>query len=67
MCLISRKIYIIYILFRYCNQRIVVFDIKGRYLTEIKGDWTIVHSIVLFEEEVKLFIILTEYIQEIKP
>ncbi|XP_023329830.1 peptidyl-alpha-hydroxyglycine alpha-amidating lyase 2 isoform X2 [Eurytemora carolleeae] len=41
----------VYVADGYCNQRIVVFDIKGRYLTEIKGDWTIVHSIVLFEEE----------------
>ena len=29
-----------------------VFDVKGRYITEIKGDWTVVHDIVLFEEEV---------------
>lgn len=41
----------VYVADGYCNQRIVVFDVKGRYMTEIKGDWTIVHDIVLFEEE----------------
>merc|ERR1719495_469872 len=24
---------------------------KGRYITEIKGDWSVVHSITLFEQE----------------
>ena len=28
-----------------CNQRILVFDVKGRYITEMKGDLTTVHSI----------------------
>ena len=31
-----------------------MFDVKGRYITEFKGDWTVVHSIVLFEEEVRV-------------
>jgi len=35
----------------YCNKRVVVFDTKGRYISEIKGDWNIVHSLALFEDQ----------------
>jgi len=41
---------IVYIADGYCNQRVVVYDNTGRYITEIKGDWAVVHSIVLFED-----------------
>jgi len=35
----------------YCNSRIVVFSPTGKYLHDIKGDWKVVHSVVLFEPE----------------
>jgi len=41
----------VYIADGYCNKRVVVFDTKGRYLTEIHGDWNVVHSLALFQEE----------------
>merc|ERR1711973_99555 len=41
----------VYIADGYCNNRVVVYDNKGRYITEIKGDWKVVHSITLFDEE----------------
>lgn len=41
----------VYIADGYCNKRVVVYDTKGRYQTEIHGDWTVVHSLALFQEE----------------
>jgi hypothetical protein len=41
-----------FLLFRYCNNRVAVYDLEGHYLREMKGDWDIVHSLQLFEDEV---------------
>jgi len=35
----------------YCNSRVAVFDKTGKHLHDIKGKWSVVHSIVLFEQE----------------
>lgn len=35
----------------YCNSRVAVFDLEGHYLREMKGDWNVVHSLQLFEDE----------------
>ena len=44
----------IYFLTRYCNNRVAVFSPKGQHLHDIRGNWNVVHSIVLYEAEVKL-------------
>jgi len=35
----------------YCNSRVAVFSPDGQHLHDIKGEWTVVHSIVLYEPE----------------
>lgn len=35
----------------YCNKRVAVFDHDGQHEDDIEGDWTVVHSIVLYEQE----------------
>jgi peptidylamidoglycolate lyase len=35
----------------YCNSRVAVFDSAGKHLHDLAGDWTVVHSIVLYEQE----------------
>ena len=37
---------------RYCNKRVAVFSPDGKHLHDIKGDWTVLHSLVLYEPEV---------------
>jgi hypothetical protein len=37
---------------RYCNNRVAVYDLEGQYLREMKGDWNVVHSLHLYEDEV---------------
>jgi hypothetical protein len=37
---------------RYCNNRVAVYDLEGQYLREMKGDWNVVHSLQLYEDEV---------------
>ena len=41
----------ILIFFRYCNNRVVIFDKFGNHLRDIRGEWNVVHSLVLDEEE----------------
>ena len=36
---------------RYCNSRVAVFSPTGQHLHDITGDWTVVHSLVLYEPE----------------
>jgi hypothetical protein len=38
---------------RYCNNRVAVYDLEGQYLREMKGDWNVVHSLQLYEDEVQ--------------
>jgi hypothetical protein len=40
---------------RYCNNRVAVYDLEGQYLREMKGDWNVVHSLQLFEDEVHFY------------
>jgi len=35
----------------YCNSRVAVFSASGDHLHDIRGDWSVVHSIVLYEAE----------------
>jgi len=35
----------------YCNSRVSVFSPEGKHLHDIKGDWNVVHSLVLYEPE----------------
>jgi len=35
----------------YCNSRVAVFSPTGKHLHDIKGDWSVVHSLALFEPE----------------
>jgi len=35
----------------YCNNRVAVFTAAGQHLHDIRGEWTVVHSIVLYEAE----------------
>jgi len=35
----------------YCNSRVAVFDSAGKHLYNLGGDWNVVHSLVLYEEE----------------
>ena len=37
---------------RYCNSRVAVFSPEGKHLHDIRGDWNVVHSLVLYEPEV---------------
>ena len=37
-------------LFRYCNSRVSVYDEAGRHMHDINGDWTVVHSLALYEQ-----------------
>ena len=39
----------------YCNNRVAVFSAAGQHLHDIRGEWTVVHSIVLYEAEVRIF------------
>ena len=39
------------VLLRYCNSRVAVFSPSGQHLHDITGDWSVVHSIVLYEAE----------------
>merc|ERR1712059_126201 len=34
-----------------CNSRVAVFDSSGRHLHNLEGDWNVVHSLVLYEQE----------------
>ena len=36
---------------RYCNSRVAVFSPAGHHLHDITGDWSVVHSLVLYEAE----------------
>ena len=38
---------------RYCNSRVAVFSPEGKHLHDIRGDWNVVHSLVLYEPEVR--------------
>ena len=40
------------ILIRYCNSRVSVYDGAGRHLHDLEGDWTVVHSLALYEQVV---------------
>ena len=40
------------LLLRYCNNRVAVFDKTGKHKHDIRGDWSVVHSVVLFEDQV---------------
>jgi hypothetical protein len=31
---------------------VAVYDLEGQYLREMKGDWNVVHSLQLYEDEV---------------
>jgi len=42
---------IVFIADGYCNSRVSVFDGTGRHLHDIEGDWTVVHSLALYEQE----------------
>merc|ERR1711971_873433 len=42
---------IIFIADGYCNSRVSVFDGAGRHLHDLEGDWTVVHSLALYEQE----------------
>jgi len=35
----------------YCNNRVAVFDKTGKHKHDIRGDWSVVHSVVLFEDQ----------------
>lgn len=35
----------------YCNNRVAVYDATGKHMHDIQGNWNVVHSIVLFEQE----------------
>jgi len=35
----------------YCNSRVAVFSPDGQHQHDIKGDWNVVHSLVLYEPE----------------
>jgi len=35
----------------YCNNRVAVYDPKGKHIHDIQGNWNVVHSVVLFEQE----------------
>ena len=35
---------------RYCNSRVSVYDEAGRHMHDINGDWTVVHSLALYEQ-----------------
>merc|ERR1711962_1180894 len=35
----------------YCNSRVSVYDEAGRHMHDINGDWTVVHSLALYEQE----------------
>jgi len=35
----------------YCNNRVAVFDSQGNHLQDLTGDWNVVHSVTLFEQE----------------
>ena len=37
-------------LLRYCNSRVAVYDEAGRHMHDINGDWTVVHSLALYEQ-----------------
>ena len=37
-------------LLRYCNSRVSVYDEAGRHMHDINGDWTVVHSLALYEQ-----------------
>ena len=36
---------------RYCNSRVAVFSPEGKHLHDMRGDWKVVHSLVLYEPE----------------
>ena len=38
------------LLLRYCNSRVSVYDEAGRHMHDINGDWTVVHSLALYEQ-----------------
>jgi len=42
---------VIFVADGYCNSRVSVFDSDGRHLHDIEGDWQIVHSLALYEQE----------------
>merc|ERR1711934_346973 len=42
---------IVFIADGYCNSRVSVYDGTGRHLHDIEGDWTVVHSLALYEQE----------------
>jgi len=42
---------IVFIADGYCNSRVSVFDGAGRHLHDLEGDWTVVHSLALYEQE----------------
>lgn len=35
----------------YCNRRVSVHDGAGKHLYDLTGDWSVVHSLALFEQE----------------
>ena len=45
-------------IFRYCNSRVSVFDGTGRHLHDIEGDWTVVHSLALYEQVTIIVIVI---------
>merc|ERR1712241_1070397 len=42
---------IVFIADGYCNSRVSVYDEAGRHMHDINGDWTVVHSLALYEQE----------------
>merc|ERR1712037_476057 len=42
---------IVFIADGYCNSRVSVYDGAGRHLHDLEGDWTVVHSLALYEQE----------------
>ena len=45
-------------IFRYCNSRVSVYDGTGRHLHDIEGDWTVVHSLALYEQVDNVIVIV---------
>merc|ERR1711934_738472 len=42
---------IVFIADGYCNSRVSVYDGAGRHLHDLEGDWAVVHSLALYEQE----------------
>jgi len=42
---------IIFVADGYCNSRVAVYDKNGKHLHDIRGDWSVVHSVVLYQQE----------------